>query len=208
MEVERKGIVFVAAKSRMYVSRLFAIVILAVVIFTSHSFAQDSTIDFLFEMTGLFLLTVCCMGRLWALIYISGNKRRELIMDGPYSMVRNPLYFFSLIGAIGIGLVSENLLVLGLILIFYILYYPLTVVAEERKLEETFGEPYIEYKRKTPSFIPKLSLYREPEVYPIKMATFVRSFWFSIWYVWIYILLQFIERGQNLGYWPVLWKIP
>jgi protein-S-isoprenylcysteine O-methyltransferase Ste14 len=57
-------------------------------------------------------------------------------------MCRNPLYFFSLIGAIGLGLASENLLILGLIMIFFLVYYPFTIIAEEAKLEITFGYSY------------------------------------------------------------------
>ena len=119
-----KGVIFLAAKLRVCISRLFAVAILLIAIFTTHSFSQKSLLDFFFEMPGLFLLTICSMGRLWALVYISGNKRLELISDGPYSIVRNPLYFFSLIGSIGIGLASENLLIMALMVVFYAAYYP------------------------------------------------------------------------------------
>ena len=64
-------------------------------------------------------------------------------------MVRHPLYVFSLIGTIGIGLASENLLVLGLIVVFYLFYYPFTILAEERKLTNKFGKAYLEYMKKT-----------------------------------------------------------
>ncbi len=208
MSNRTKGIIFFAAKSRVYASRLFAAVILFIAIFTTHSFSQESLWDISFEISGLFLLTICSMGRLWALMYISGNKRLELITDGPYSIVRNPLYFFNLIGALGIGLVSENLLILVLMVVFYVAYYPFTVLAEEKKLEDTFGDAYLEYKRRTPRFLLKLSLYKEPEFYLVKTRGFVRNFWHGMWFIWIYMLLYVIEEGQSLGYIHVLWKIP
>ena len=208
MPDESKGIIFFAAKSRVYISRLFAVVILLIAIFTTHSFSQEGLLDISFEVSGLFLLTICSMGRLWALMYICGNKRRELITDGPYSIVRNPLYFFSLIGAVGIGLVSENLLILALIVIFYAVYYPFTVLAEEKKLEGTFGDAYLEYNRRTPRFLPKLSLYDGPALYTINTKTFVRNFVDGMWFVWIFILLHTIEMAQNSGYLPVYWRIP
>jgi protein-S-isoprenylcysteine O-methyltransferase Ste14 len=208
MSNQNKGIVFLAAKSRVYVSRLFAAVILALAVFTTHSFSQEGLLDISFEVSGLILLTICSMGRLWSLVYLSGNKRIELITDGPYSIVRNPLYFFSLIGAIGIGLVSENILILALIVIFYVVYYPFTVLAEEKKLENTFGQAYLEYKQRTPRFLPKPSLYKGPALYTIKANTFARNFINGMWFIWIFILLHTIEMAQNSGYIPVYWKIP
>jgi len=205
---QRNGIIFIVARSRVFVSRLFAVAILGLALFTGHSFSQEGLADILFEVTGLFLLTICSMGRLWALMYISGNKSKELIMDGPYSIVRHPLYFFSLIGAVGIGLVSENLLILALILVFYVFYYPFTVLAEEKKLEGAFGEAYRDYMLRTPRFLPKPSLYRGPQFYMIKVNTFVRNFIDGMWFVWIFILLHVIEMAQDAGYLTVYWRIP
>ena len=208
MSNQTKGVIFLMAKSRVFVSRLFAAVILLIAIFTTHSFSQESLWDVSFEASGLFLLTTCSMGRLWALMYISGNKRLELVTDGPYSIVRNPLYFFSLIGALGIGLVSENLLILALMVVFYAVYYPFTILAEEKKLEGTFGDAYLEYKRRTPRFLPKPSLYKGAESYTINAKVFVRNFIDGMWFIWIFILLHTIEMAQNSGYLPVYWKIP
>ena len=207
MEDKNKMIFFVQ-KSRLYVSRLFAIVILLLAVFTSHSFTQEGLLDIACEVTGLFLLTICSMGRLWSLLYISGNKSLEIITDGPYSMMRNPLYFFSSIGAVGIGLASENLLILILIITFYAAYYPFTILAEEKKLEKKFGEVYIEYKRKTPRFLPKLSLYRGPVLYTINANTFIKNFVNGMWFIWIFILFHILEMAQNAGYLPVYWRIP
>jgi protein-S-isoprenylcysteine O-methyltransferase Ste14 len=36
--------------------------------------------------------------RLWCSLYISGYKNSQLITSGPYSLCRNPLYFFSFVG--------------------------------------------------------------------------------------------------------------
>jgi protein-S-isoprenylcysteine O-methyltransferase Ste14 len=208
MRIGLKRISPVVANSRIFASRIFSIMILVIAIFTSHSFSQESLADIVFETSGLFLLTICSMGRLWALMYISGSKSSQLITDGPYSIVRNPLYFFSFIGAIGIGLASENLLILVLIIIFYAIYYPLTIIAEEKKLEDTFGQPYLEYKQRTPKFLPKLSLYKGPALYTVKANTFVRNFVSGMWFIWIFILLHTIEMAQNIGYLPVYWRIP
>ncbi len=205
---QEKGIIFAVADSRVIVSRIFGFLILLVILFTGHSFSQESITDMLFEMSGLFLLSICSLGRLWALMYISGNKRRELITEGPYSMVRHPLYVFSLIGAFGIGLASENLLVLGLVVAFYLLYYPFTIMAEERKLTNKFGDTYLEYMRRTPRFLPRLSLYKEPELYQVKASSFVRNFADGMWFIWIFMLMHLIEMLQDSGVLPVIFRVP
>ena len=196
------------ARSRIVVSRLFAAGMLFILVFSAHSFSEASLVDLTMEMSGLFLLSIASLGRLWALLYISGNKSQTVIVEGPYSVVRHPLYVFSLIGAVGIGLASENVLVLALILLFYLLYYPMTIRAEEEKLSRRFGPAYVEYMQRVPRCIPKLSLYREPHLYSVKTAKFVRNFGDAMWFIWIFILLHFIENLQASGVLPVLWRIP
>jgi protein-S-isoprenylcysteine O-methyltransferase Ste14 len=204
----KEDTIFKIAKSRVIVSRIFGLVVLLLLLFTSHSFSQEGITDFLFEAIGLFLLSICSFGRLWALMYISGNKRQELVTEGPYSMVRHPLYVFSLIGAIGIGFASENLLVLALIIIFYLLYYPFTIIAEEKRLTNKFGQTYLDYMEHTPRFLPKLSLYKEPETYRIKAASFARNFVDGMWFIWIFMLMHSIEMLQDSGFLPVFLRTP
>src|SRR5262245_14008421 len=52
---------------------------------------------------GLVLILLGILGRTWCTLYIGGLKKRELVTAGPYSLVRNPLYVFSALGAAGIG---------------------------------------------------------------------------------------------------------
>ncbi len=200
--------IFGIARSRIVASRIFGALIVLLLLFTGHSFEQGTIPDLLFELTGLFLLTVCSFGRLWALMYITGYKSDILITEGPYSMVRHPLYFFSFVGSIGIGLASENLLILGLIIAFYVFYYPFTILAEERTLTENFGQVYSDYMKRTPRFLPRLSLYREPETYHVNTASFVRNFVDGMWFIWIFLLMHFVEMLQDSGHLPVLLRVP
>ena len=201
-------VLFAIANSRVVMSRFFGLIIVLLLVFTTHSFSGESFADIFSEMSGLFLLSICSLGRLWALMYISGNKKLELVTEGPYSIVRHPLYFFSFIGAIGIGLASENLLVLALIIVFYLFYYPFTILAEERKLTVEFGEAYVEYMGRTPRFLPKLSLYKEPLVYQVKAKSFAKNFASGMWFVWIFMLMHFIEMLHESGHLPVVMRIP
>lgn len=199
---------FSFAKSRLTATRFFGLLIILLLLFTGHSFKEEGFVDVLLEMTGLILISICSFGRLWSLMYISGYKSNTVITEGPYSMVRHPLYFFSLIGMVGIGLASENILILGLIVVFYIIYYPFTIMAEEKKLTNKFGQEYIEYTKRVPRFIPKLSLYHEPEFYTITIKKLARNFVEAMLLVWVFALLSFIEMLQNWGVLHVFFRVP
>jgi protein-S-isoprenylcysteine O-methyltransferase Ste14 len=208
MGVHESRLLFKVARRRITVSRIFAVLVLFLVLFTTHSFSQNGLTDVLLETFGLFLLTICSIGRLWSLLYISGYKKLELITEGPYSMVQHPLYVFSLIGAIGIGLASENILVLAVLVIFYLLYYPLTIFVEEKKLADKFGQAYLDYAKCTPRFLPKLSLYKSSAQYQINVDVFVKKLVLGMWFIWIFIILHIIEALQQSGHIPVLLRVP
>jgi protein-S-isoprenylcysteine O-methyltransferase Ste14 len=208
MSSQGSKLLFKIARQRVVVSRVFGVLVLLLALFTTHSFSQGSLTDTVLEMSGLFLLTICSIGRLWSLLYISGYKKLELITEGPYSMVRHPLYVFSLIGAIGIGLASENILVLAVLVIFYLSYYPLTILVEEKKLVDKFGQAYLDYVKCTPRFLPKLSLYKSPSQLVVNADIFARNLANGMWFIWIFILLNFIETLQETGYIPVLLRVP
>jgi protein-S-isoprenylcysteine O-methyltransferase Ste14 len=189
-------------------SRIFGILIILLVIFTAPSFKQDGWIDILLETSGLFLLSVCSVGRLWALLYISGKKSQEVVADGPYSIVRHPLYFFSFIGAIGIGLASKNILVLGILVISYLSYYPLTILSEENVLTDKFGQAYLDYAKRTPRFLPKLSLYKSPSFVSVNADMFLKNITIGMWFIWVYIFFDIIEILQESSIIPVLLRVP
>ena len=208
MSEQRDKLLFKIARLRVVVSRIFATLVVLLVISTTPSFQQGGLADLLSDTTALFLLTVCSMGRLWALLYISGKKTQEVVTDGPYSIVRHPLYLFSFIGAIGIGLASDNILVLAALVIFYLSYYPLTILSEEKTLTKKFGQAYIDYAKCTPGFLPKLSLYKSPDHFAVNANILLKNLALGMWFIWIFILFNIIQTLQTMGIIPVLLKVP
>ena len=161
-----------------------------------------------FEMLGLLLVLACMMGRMWSILYIGSKKNHELVMDGPYSMTRNPLYFFSMLGAAGIGLFVGSLvltLVLGLAVYVVLL---LTARSEARHLEELFGARYRDYARATPMFWPKPSLYREPRDVTFSPAALRRTFLDGLVFLAAFPAIEFVEYLQEIGTLPVLFSLP
>lgn len=160
------------------------------------------------DLAAFILVLIAAFGRLWALSYISGHKTRDLITQGPYSVARNPLYFFSLIGAVGIGMVTKSIFTLCAVLAAFAVYYPLVIRAEEKHLEQVHGEGFRAYKTRVPAFLPRFSAYTEPAEYPVNARYFRRAFFSVMWFPLIYMIFLFLERLHTAGIAPVLMIIP
>jgi protein-S-isoprenylcysteine O-methyltransferase Ste14 len=82
---------------------------------------------------------------------------REFVAIGPYAYVRNPMYIggFILLVGFGLWLSSISILILAVILLF--LFHLFVIFVEEPTLERTFGKSYIEYKKRTNRWVPRLS---------------------------------------------------
>ncbi len=128
------------------------------------------------EAFGLSLIVAAIIGRMWCTLYIGGRKSAEIVRSGPYSVTRNPLYVFSTIGAMGIGAQTGSLIVaLGFGILCYVAF-SIVIRAEEKFLEQNFGEPYRAYCRDVPRFFPKLSLYNDDATVTVKPDRLYRTF--------------------------------
>lgn len=111
----------------------------------------------------IFLLAIGFFYVAWSVIYflkargtpVPINPPQELVHKGPYVYTRNPMLagvFFLMFG-IGFWIGSFSFL-----LIFTPLFILINILElkniEEPELEKRLGKKYLEYKRKTPMFIP------------------------------------------------------
>jgi protein-S-isoprenylcysteine O-methyltransferase Ste14 len=99
---------------------------------------------------------------------LSGKK---LITDGPYTLMRNPMYFGSLM--IGTGFITVLVEWWGLLVflcIFLLIYIP-QVKKEEAVLVERFGQKYKDYCKETPRYFPKVQYLLSLRKYlPLKLS--------------------------------------
>lgn len=186
---------------RLFWSRLLLVVMLVYVLLAENSFLPRAALehDFAHESFSLLLILTAVFGRIWASLYLGGKKNRILVQDGPYSLCRHPLYFFSALGGLGIAIQSHQLPVALAVLQFFLAVYPRTIRAEEKRLAREFGETYREYCRTTPAFFPKSGLYRSAQtitVYPryVLRALIGMISWILTWY-----LLGSIEKLHMMG---------
>ncbi|MDI1301413.1 MAG: isoprenylcysteine carboxylmethyltransferase family protein [bacterium] len=140
--------------ARIPVSRGAAALVIGLLLFaTPRALSPDC--ETLLKMAGFVLAGAGAIGRLWCSIYIGGRKTHELVMDGPYGLCRNPLYLFSLIGALGVALSAHSLTIFLVVGIFFALYYPGVIRSEESKLRPLYGKAFDDYCATTPAFFPR-----------------------------------------------------
>ena len=186
-------------------SRLLGIAFLLTVLIM-ESTHEGSLLSAILFLVGLVLVGAATVGRLWCSLYISGYKNSGLVTTGPYSLTRNPLYFFSSLGFIGVGLATETVtLGLALALVFLLVYLPV-IKREEEQLRSKFGAVFDAYCACTPRFLPNLSKFTEPASYVVNPRMYRSSLGDVIWFVWfvgIIKIVQMLHEHHILN--PLVW---
>jgi len=171
-----------------------AAVPLAIVLLFSHSLAGTGSLPHIgVELVGWVAIVVCIVGRSWCSLY---------------SVVRNPLYTFSILGSIGIGLASGSL-VLGFgigLLVF--LVFAVVVQREESFLLKKLGTDYQLFLSRVPRWIPRPSLWRDASIVTVSPALVVTTFFDAMWFALAIPIFEVLERLQDLGIVPVLALLP
>ncbi len=83
---------------------------------------------------------------------------RELVKDGPYALMRNPMYFGTFLIGIGVIFVLLKLWTILLFLLAFALIYFSQIKKEEDALLKQFGDEYRNYCRVTPKYFPRVDL--------------------------------------------------
>lgn len=192
------------SRQRILVSRLVVWPLGAALLVTASAWEVHPPWNGLLFLAGCVLIGVASIGRLWCSLYICGRKTKELVTSGPYSVTRNPLYFFSAIGAIGVGLGTETLTVPAVLILLFALSYPSVILAEERKLLALHGHAYDTYFAGTPRFFPRLAIPAEPDVYAVDPRRFRRALFDALWFVWLMGVLELGEALREAGILPSL----
>jgi len=102
---------------------------------------------------GIALVALGEVVRFWSAGYIA--KDAEIATGGPYAHVRNPLYFGSLLLAVGLGLISGlGVWGVGLMVSLFLVFHLAAIFYEEAFLSAKFGGPYLDYVRRVPRLLP------------------------------------------------------
>lgn len=196
------------ARHRIAISRWSFGVVIALILFTAPIWDQAGLFKFTLNSVGFLFVIIAVFGRLWSSMFICGNKTKKVVQEGPYSMTRNPLYVFSFIGALGLGLSTGSFLIVGVIIIIFVFIYARTVMHEEKKLEDALGTQYLQYKANTPRFVPNPALYKSVQQYTVNVPVFENAFKDAVWFFLGYGALQIVGLLHQTDILPVLFRVP
>lgn len=189
---------------RLFFAKLLAVAVFATALVSHHVYREDSVANLALEVGALVLLATAAMGRLWSAAFITGKKSVVLVTDGPYSVTRNPLYFFSFLGFVGAGLAFESvILACALAVVFFLTHWP-TILKEEQKLRGLFGEAFDEYTRRVPRFFPSLHRPALAESMAVSPRILTRAMLESTLVLGIFLLAHLNEWAQLQGLTPTL----
>ncbi|WP_336072288.1 isoprenylcysteine carboxylmethyltransferase family protein [Nitratireductor rhodophyticola] len=181
----------------------------AAVLALTHSVANtDSPTHLGVEVLGWTLIGFCIVGRTWCSLYIGGRKNETLVRHGPYSVVRNPLYLFSTIGATGIGLASGSIVVGLAVGTIVAIVHNAVIRREERFLSGKLGEKYERYLAGVPRWIPKIALWRDADLVTVRPTRVAITFLDAAWFAVAIPVFEVLDRLQDVGFIPVIALLP
>ncbi len=116
------------------------------------------------EVVGLLLYVSGFALMAWALLTLSryyqlgGTTPRpddRMVVEGPYRLIRHPMYAAALSIALGLSLLIQSLAFFAVFVIYVALMFGL-IPLEERELKKAYGASYEDYRRKTKMLIPAI----------------------------------------------------
>ena len=195
-------------KKRIFFSRIVYLSIFCIALSSHEYYSDDSVADLMLETSGFILLLISGLGRAWTSAYILGKKDKELVMDGPYSIMRNPLYTFSFLGYVGAGMAFESILLAFLLGVFFFAAHAPAVRSEENKLRALFGTTFDDYCKKVPKFIPGKLKITNPLTISISPMLFSKAVIESSMIMSIFVVAHAIEWLHVHNILPVLIHLP
>jgi protein-S-isoprenylcysteine O-methyltransferase Ste14 len=135
--------------------------------------------------------------------HTSGRNTREQVAEvlntqGIYSIVRHPLYLGNYLMWIGIVIYVMNPWYVCVVSLLFWLYYERIMFAEERFLEQKFGESYVSWSKQVPAFIPSFKNYKKSPI-PFSFKTILRREYSGISATIIGFLFVEIVRDYKLN---------
>ena len=100
---------------------------------------------------GLIIYAFGCIPYIISVINFASTASNEPIVKGVYKISRNPMYFFSALTLLGIGIGCASWLMIMLVILHTVINH-LTVLAEESYCSEKYGKFYHEYMKNVPRY--------------------------------------------------------
>jgi protein-S-isoprenylcysteine O-methyltransferase Ste14 len=113
------------------------------------------------QLLGLALTVLGCLFAIWARVTLGSNwsglpnvkREHELIVRGPYKLVRHPIYSGLLLALVGTAIAADRSF-WALALVLFVVSYTVKMRQEEQLMMQTFPDHYPAYRRRVKALIP------------------------------------------------------
>ena len=156
-------------------------------------------IDNLLDFFGMIILLTGTYVRMGSRGYKKAYSGRgaELVMGGPYSLVRNPMYLGTFLMGTGFILILWPWWSLPIFAGLFYLRFQRQIAKEEAHLSKLFGKNYQEYLQKTSPMFPDIKKLRKMkinEIFPWKLAWTTKEKYALLVWPAIALFLQIIQE--------------
>jgi hypothetical protein len=148
------------------------------------------------------------VGRCWCTLYIGGRKRKEIVDTGPYSVSRNPLYLFSMLGIAGVGAQTGSITLALILLTVAVAIFLPVILKEEGALNQQFGPDYAAYCARVPRFGPRFAAWRDSEILATRPWLFQVTAREGLLLLLVIPLCESIEWLQDAGWFVPFIRLP
>lgn len=114
------------------------------------------------EMLGAVLVVLGELIRVWSVGIVGAATRSasthatRLVQEGPYVLVRNPIYVGNFLLCIGLACFAGSWVLVMACSLYFVPVYGRVIRAEERFLGEKFGSAYEAFCRRVPRIVPRM----------------------------------------------------
>jgi hypothetical protein len=164
--------------------------------------------EFFVELAAWLLFVAGACFRWWATLFVGGRKSSELIVDGAYSVCRNPLYFGTFLMTLSVAVFLQSITLIVVICLVSAGYLYFTVTLEERKLAAIHGRAFAEYCERVPRFLPNLFLHKSPEEVTVRLQGIRSEARRMAQWLWVPVLCYLVEHLRMLPAWPANLLLP
>lgn len=194
-------------KMRINVLRVAGSLLMLMFLFTAPRNPPDSLWHETYEAIGILVLFGGVFGRFWSILYVGSRKNAEVVTDGPYSITRNPLYFFSTVATLGVGLMTGSIVMALTVTCVVFVILSVTARKEAAYLVSVFGQPYRDYAARVPFFIPNVRLFRTEPVISFSVNTLRRNFVDALVFLSFIPVVELLDAVKE-AYIPPLLVLP
>lgn len=148
-------------KTRLKINGIIIFFVILSILILPEVFLRNGKVNYFDEVAQVFGMAFIILGQIFRASARGFKSERSqggeaLVKEGPYCLVRNPMYLGILFIGLGFVLMLFQWWVALIFLFIFIIRYILLIFKEEKKLMTVFGDEYSDYSRKVARILPSL----------------------------------------------------